>query len=237
MLIRNSAAVICVCKAVKNYYFRLGTNRVHVIYNGIATKDQFDEINNRKHMISKHSDYIFAIVGSIAIEKGQETAIRAIYNLYKRGFPVRLVIAGSGKEAYVDQCKKLVDILKISNIVEFTGFVGDPYEIYFTSDCLLMCSDYEGLSRVTIEAMSACLPVIGRNSGGTPEIIEHKKTGMLYDTFDELVKAMIMMVKNPDWGRQLGLVGWQSAKERFNIENYAANVYKVIQSVSKVTPG
>jgi glycosyltransferase involved in cell wall biosynthesis len=233
MLIKSSNAIICHAKVVRDYHFKPGTKRVHLVYNGTATRNQYDAFRDRRNESREHNnDYIFAIMSSITPKKGQETAIKAISEINKRGLPVRLVIAGNGKKAYVEQCKQLVETLNISNIVEFKGFVDDPYEIYFGSDCLLVCSDYEALSRTALEAMSTCMPVIGRNSGGTPEIVEHKKTGLLYDTYDELVEAMITMVKNPDWGGQLGLSGWQVAKGRFNIETYAANVYQIIQSVS-----
>ena len=81
--------------------------------------------------------------------------------------------------------------------------------------------------------MSTCLPVIGHNSGGNPEIIVDGETGFLYNTFDELVEYMSRLVQKPDLGRQMGLKGWQRAKQMFNIEDYAANVYQVIQSVMK----
>ena len=121
----------------------------------------------------------------------------------------------------------------VADLVDFAGFLADPYEAYFKSDCLLMCSEHEGMGRVTAEAMSACVPAIGRNSGGTPEVITHGKTGFLYDTQEELVECMARMVGNPELGRQLGLEGWRVAREKFAVEDYAGNVYNVIQSVSR----
>jgi len=40
-----------------------------------------------------------------------------------------------------------------------------------------MCSRHEAMGRVTVEAMSACLPVIGFDNGGTAELIEHERSG------------------------------------------------------------
>lgn len=234
-LIKNSAAVISVCEAVNNYYFAPGAKQAHVVYNGIATAKEYDALYLRKNGFSEPARelYVFAIIGSITQQKGQEIAIRAVAELYGKGLPVRLLVVGTGKPSVVSQLKKLVEVLGIVHLVEFTGQIQDSYEIYFRSDCLLMCSGHEGLSRVTIEAMSASLPVIGINSGGTPEIIRHEKTGLLYNNNDELVSAMMRMAENPDWGRQLGVEGWKVAKERFNTENYAAGVYEIIQSLSK----
>ena len=115
----------------------------------------------------------------------------------------------------------------------FKGYVSDPYDTFHEADCLLMCSENEAFGRVTAEAMSACLPVIGKNSGGTPEVIVDEETGILYDTFDDLVAAMIKLTQNPELGKQMGLAGWARAKKHFNIEDYAGNVYQVVQSVMK----
>ena len=39
------------------------------------------------------------------------------------------------------------------------------------------------------------------------------------------------LVQVPRAARQKGLAGWQRARELYNIEEYATNVYRVIQSV------
>lgn len=41
------------------------------------------------------------------------------------------------------------------------------------------------------------------------------------------------LVQNPEPARHTGLAGWQRARDMFNIEDYAANVYKVIQLVTE----
>jgi len=109
--------------------------------------------------------------------------------------------------------------------------VDDPFPYYFSADCVLICSENEAFSRVGLEGMSTALPLIGKNSGGNPEIIVDGETGFLYNTFDELVQAMRELALNPEQGRKMGLAGWQRARTLFNIEDYAANVYRVIQSV------
>lgn len=42
---------------------------------------------------------------------------------------------------------------------------------------------------------------------------------------------MKILVQDPQVTKLMGLVGWQRAMDLFNIEAYAANVYRVIQSV------
>lgn len=231
--IQSSSAIICNSKAVSSYYFRTRNKKhVQIIYNGIAPCELFDKHASQKALTEQSNIYTFLIIGAISLKKGQESAIRALAELHKRGFRARMIIAGIGSESYVGYCTNLVEEEGISDFIKFTGYVSNPYEVYFKSDCLLMCSEWEAFGRVTAEAMSACLPVIGRNSGGTPELIEHGKTGLLYNTFEVLVECMAKMVENPEYGRQLGLEGWRVAKERFTIEAYAAKVFSAIKSVS-----
>ena len=232
--IRTSTAIICNSEAVRHYYFNNKPyNHVHVIYNGIATRSQFDTYREKASSLTTNPVYTFLIIGSLSAKKGQNTALRALAELRQRGIRARLLVAGSGRESSRVNLLTLAAELGITGDVEFLGYISDPYEAYFKSDCLLMCSEHEAFGRVSAEAMSACLPVIGRNSGGNPEVIEDGKTGFLYNTFDELVDYMEKLVQDPQLSRRMGLAGWQRAKEKFNIEEYAANVYQVIQSVMK----
>ena len=40
-----------------------------------------------------------------------------------------------------------------------------------------------------------------------------------------------ILVQDLQANKLMGLAGWQRARDFFNIEDYAANVYRVIQSV------
>ena len=202
---------------------------MHVVYNGIASTSKFDALNKRREENLSKDEFVFSIVGFLHPNKGQDVAIKAITELKKRGLPVRLIIAGGGG-LFLDHCKMLAKELELEDVVEFTGYVPDPYEIYRRSSCLLVCSEFEAMGRVTVEGMSARLPVIAKNSGGTPEIMVHGETGFLYDNFDELVNYMEVMTKNPEKARKMGASGWEFAKDRFTIEKYSASIYQIIKS-------
>lgn len=77
-------------------------------------------------------------------------------------------------------------------------------------DCLVSASEWEGCSVTMRDAMVLGVPVIGRRGyyvasdgtawpGGTPELIEHGKTGLLFcGKIDSLVDCMRWMVEHPD---------------------------------------
>jgi glycosyltransferase involved in cell wall biosynthesis len=230
-LIKSSNAVICNSMAVKYHFFTNNSHDISVIYNGIASKKEFDCLQHNNNNRKSTKIFTFCIIGQIYSKKGQDIAITAISEIRKRGIPCRLIIAGDGSKGYVDYCKNLVHQFNLEDDVIFTGYISDPYNIYFSSDCLLMCSEYEAMGRVTVEAMSASLPVIGKNSGGTPEIVAHKQSGFLYENFDELVSYMIKFISEPDLAKEMGLKGWEIAKERFNTEIYSNGLFSVIKSI------
>lgn len=72
------------------------------------------------------------------------------------------------------------------------------YELRKTMDLELICSRSEAFGRVTIEAMLHSIPVIGANSGGTPELIIDKENGLLfqYGDIDELVDKIETLINN-----------------------------------------
>lgn len=228
---RRSDAVICHSKIVRNYHFKPGDKNVHQIYNGVALKNQFDERLALRQQSQQDRPFTFIMMSGITPKKGQEVAIRALAELRDKGVSARLLIGGSGKADFLAHLSKLCSELKIEEQVEFAGFNNDPFPSYYSADCVLICSENEAFSRVGLEAMSTAMPLIGKNSGGNPEIIVDGETGFLYNTFDELVQAMRELAQNPEQGRKMGLAGWQRARTLFNIEDYAANVYRVIQSV------
>ena len=231
-VILSSSAVICHAKAVQAHHFRSGSKKVHLVYNGCATREQFDKLLDTRRSIPTHPVFTFAMLSGLSPRKGQAQAIRVLAALNSKGLQARLVLAGGGRQDFTDSLKTLAVDLGVKDLVEFIGLVSDPYPVYFSADCVLICSEHEAFSRAGLEAMSTALPLIARNSGGSPELMENGKTGILYDAEDELVSAMTRMIQYPTEARQMGLAGWNRAREHFNIEDYAANVYQIIQSVA-----
>ena len=230
-LISSADAIITNSKAVRSHLLNGVANKhVHVIYNGVAWESDFDRLRRLAQKERKYQrPYTFALVGVIHPNKGQETAIRALAIAIKRFPDIRLLIVGGGDTT---RLKRIATELGVIDNVEFWGYIQDPYKAYMTADAVLMCSKYEAMGRVTAEAMSACRPVIGYESGGTAEIIEHERTGLLYHGGPEsLATCMMRFIENPGWARQLGENGWHVAREKYSIEIYSESVYQVLCSV------
>lgn len=231
--VNQADARIAISQAIRTYLLgKTPSERTTVIYNGVASTAEFDSLyRTARSATQPGKPFTFALVGLIHPNKGQDTAIRAFARLVGNYRNIRLLIVGGGDSQAL---QTLAKDLGVQDQVEFWGHLSDPYKAYLASDAVLMCSRNEGMGRVTVEAMSACRPVIGYHNGGTSEIIQHESTGLLYRGDEkELAQAMQRLIERPEWTRQLGEEAWRVARRYYTIESYASQVYETLVSVIK----
>ncbi|MCI0700310.1 MAG: glycosyltransferase family 4 protein [Planctomycetia bacterium] len=208
----------------------------HVVYNGVAWEADFDRLRRAADALRNRSQpFTFVLVGRFRQSKGQAVAIRAFAELTAQRPGVRLLLVGgaggTGDQGYMDGCVALAAELGVQDRVEFWGYVPDPERAFLAADVALMCSRSEAMGRVTAEAMSACRPVIGFDAGGTSELIDHGRTGLLYRDQASLVECMARYAADPGLAARHGEAGWAVARERHSVESYAAQIAGLLRGV------
>lgn len=172
------------------------------------------------------------MVGVVHPAKNQEEAIRAIAQLRTDGWRTNLTIIGTGAKDHIDFLKRLAKMLGVEGYVQFVGEVhhDDLMGCLHHYDVLLMCSRCEAFGRVTIEAMSKGLPVIGADSGGTPEIIMEGHTGFLYPpgNIDQLVGYISFLMASPNVLRIFGENAKERVRTRFSKERYRTEILALV---------
>lgn len=93
------------------------------------------------------------LIGQISPHKGHDDAVEAMRGL---GSGFQLMIAGEGEAAYIAKLKRKAAGLPVA----FVGFVSLP-DYFAEIDVLIVPSWQEPFGIVTLEAMSAGIPVIG----------------------------------------------------------------------------
>lgn len=236
----SADATIVVSHALKRVLLgKTDRSNTHVIYNGVAPEAVFDERRRAADAVrDRVQPFTFVLVGRFRESKGQAVAIRAFARLAAKYPNVRLLLVGgaggTGDQGYFEQCRALVNQLGVADCVEFWGYITDPERAFLAADVALMCSRNEAMGRVTVEAMSACRPVIGYDSGGTSELIDPDRTGLLYrGGAEELAECMARYVTSPELAWQHGAAGWHVARTRHSTETYAAQIHEVLKRVQK----
>lgn len=231
LAIARSATVICVSHAIASHYYpeRMPTN-LHVLYDGVATRAAIDRLAHRPSRRWSTEDPItIAIVGLIQATKGQKIAIEAFAQVAGALPRARLRIVGGGDDR---ELRALVRRFDLSERVEFTGFVRDPYTVFTTTDIALTCSSHEAMGRVTVEAMLAKCAVIGFRSGGTAELIDDGQTGLLYSGgATELAACILRVADDPALAEALGRRAHDVARERHDIEGYCNRVFRLLNGL------
>jgi glycosyltransferase involved in cell wall biosynthesis len=238
---RTADATVCVSHALRRVILGgMPATNTHVIYNGVAWEAAFDERRRAAEALrGRHRPFTFVLVGRFRDSKGQAIAIRAFRLLASQHPDVRLLLVGgagqTGDRDYFNRCRALASELAVADRVEFWGYIPDPERAFLEADVALMCSRNEAMGRVTAEAMSACRPVIGFDSGGTSELIDPDCTGLLYRGGPEaLAVCMARYVATPDLAWQHGLAGWRVARRRHSIETYAAQIHQLIRGLQHI---
>lgn len=67
-------------------------------------------------------------------------------------------------------------------------------------------------------------PVIGTNSGGTPELIQHERNGLLCEpgSPEDAAKQMIRLLQNPTMAQDLGRKALEDTRKRYNPSKLAS---------------
>lgn len=129
------------------------------------------------------------VLGRICPEKGTHLGIAAA-----RGAGVPLTIAGR-VFSYPEHIQYFTSQIApaLQGNIKLVGAVGDEQKIELlrSARCVLVPSVApETSSLVSMEALSCGTPVIARNSGALPEIVEHNKTGFVVKSTDEMADAI-----------------------------------------------
>lgn len=223
--LRNSERVICVSNGVKNHFEVIGNSIV--IPNGVCfEKDKFIDLD-------KGDFFLFA--GRLESAKGIEVVLEA-FNDYQKlsNSTAKLLIAGDGAVDYVERIKKKYNKLIIEDRVVFLGFRTDTLQLMRKAKALIVASEYEGFGRITAEAMfNGCL-VIGRNSGGTAEILDYDKKNKLGFFFDDKKSLIDCLIRASNLDVDIVnmiTLAQQKAVNVYTIDRYAKAILDVYRSI------
>lgn len=182
--------------------------RIHLCYNGLDP-DRFHPAGR----ISNDPPTI-GTVSVLRPEKGIDLLIDAAAIAQ---VPLQIVGSGSEQEALEQQARHN----KVS--CQFTPATRDVEELYRRLSIFVLPSRTEALSNSLMEAMASGCCVIASRVGGSPELVRHGETGLLFDAGNaaDLAVQIQRAIHNADERRAMSQAASQFIRTSFTIERAA----------------
>lgn len=210
--------------------------RISIISTYVEIPSETVHQDKNNYFLRKNSIKL-AIAGMISESKGQLDAILAVKEIIRRKKIVELIIIGEAQPDYFERLKKIVEDENLTPSVRFLGFKENPYGVLSQADIVLVCSRNEAFGRTTLESMLLKKPVIGTNTGGTPELIKEKFNGLLYTpkNFLELAEKIEYFINNVDKIVEFGENGYKFVKNKFSKKEYGGKVHRLLNDLKDET--
>lgn len=174
-------------------------------------------------------------VARLTRQKDLATLIRAFHLVLQKRDKLDLVIIGEGPEKA--NLQALIRDLGLERKVFLYDLM--PQEILneYYNKCymVILPSIEEGFGLVVVEGQLCGKPVIGANSGGIPEIIEHGETGLLFppEDHESLASAVEEVLEDRKLASRLSEAGYRSAGARFSQEAFLTKYVEVLRWIQR----
>lgn len=221
--IRRADGVIYISNALKDHW-GISSERTEVIPDAVIPDAVIpDTVNHRRQ------NYFLFCSASITENKGASTAVKAFgqSGISKYGFSLHLV--GNCDDSYKVILLAIAEGYGCSDSIVFDGYQPNPEKYFKEATGFLMCSKFEGLGRVTVEAMANGCKVIARNSGGTTDFIVHGENGYLFNTDEECAQYIKQIVENPQDNIVENAI--KTVNERFTEEVFKKKILVLYENV------
>jgi glycosyltransferase involved in cell wall biosynthesis len=173
----------------------------------------------------EHKPY-FLFVGRLEKIKGLQTLI-PVFRRYEKA---QLWIAGDG--GYASQ---LLQLTGGSDNVRFLGHrtKDELQELYRNATAVIVPSlSFEVFALVILEAFLQQTPVVTRNIGGMPEIIQESGGGLTYDTDQELLAAMDQLLADSSYRDRLGASGHKALEQKWSADAHLKSYFALIDEIA-----
>lgn len=238
-ILSNSCNVICPSAATASQF--PPSPKLKIIHNGFDlsefSRPPAPQIINFKKEHNLENSFIIGCVGRIKlVRKGQDTLVKAAALLKERHPNFTYIIVGSPFEdnvSHLDALKKLINDLGVQSIMRFIGELTDPKPAYAAMDISVIPSAApEPFGGVVLESMCMGVPVIGTNLGGTPEMIEHEKSGMLFEPGNPKQLAAIIeeLYKSAEKRENLAKAARTRVEKYFSITKTSAQIQNIYEN-------
>jgi glycosyltransferase involved in cell wall biosynthesis len=180
---------------------------------------------------SSGQDFQILTVSRLKAVKNIDGVLRVLARLRQDGISFKFTVIGGGD--HFRFLKALVDELALKDLVDFKGYVPDPFSVVDEVDLFVLNSFSEGFSNSLAEAMSAGIPSLATDVGVAADLIRENETGWLVRPGNEedlFQKLKFLLSLDRERLSQVGKRGQESIRGRFSLQRHRDQLMEIYQS-------
>jgi glycosyltransferase involved in cell wall biosynthesis len=198
---------------------RIPAEKIRLIFNGVPAPIAPAEQSTPPSRIPGEPP-VLGIIGQVASWKGHETLIDAVTILTRSGEAVDFTVAifGNDKNAYAKLLQDKISQNGLERYFAWKGFVTDQSAIYSQVDIVAVPSlSQEPCSLTILESMMLGKALIVSDRGGNPELVEHKRTGLVFPATDANMLAVCIrqFLRDPELAAEMGRQAEMVARRKY----------------------
>jgi glycosyltransferase involved in cell wall biosynthesis len=221
---------ISISRQMERYLAELGisSDRITYLPNGVNTK--------LFHPKREKEDNLLLFVGRITYIKGLHVLLKSLRYLRKR---IHLVVIGPS-DWDVEYFSEILARIQNENKkgihkITYLGEQGQAniIEWYQKASIFVLPSSREAFPAVNLEALACGTPVVATNIGGTPEIIQHGRNGLLVPPNNaiKLAEEIQYLLDNREIRTRFGEIGREVVMESFSLEIVAKKLSSIYERI------
>jgi glycosyltransferase involved in cell wall biosynthesis len=235
---KNAGVFIATSESVKDVLVKGGIDKqlIRIMPDGIdftlyGNKTSVDDL--RRELSFSPDDFLVGIVTRLSDDKGRKYLDQVSKHLRDNIPKIKFIIMGEGS-LRLDGDTPWHEI-QGDDMMFFLGFQEDNPQILNALDAFVLASDREDIGSIIVDAMACRLPVVAIREGQIPDVVDHKKTGLLvaHHRPKSLANAIRKIYEDSELARQLGQSGYDNVYQKFSAESMASKALDLYEELAK----
>lgn len=214
-----------------NKIFPNHKNKLVKIYNSINPNEIKAKAKENINSYESKSNNLIVSVGRLREVKNHKLLIDAVKKLVDNNIDVELIIIGEG--LLKDELNEYIKKNNLNDYVKLIGFYENPYPIISQAKLFCLSSISEGFNLSVSEACTLGLPFVSTDVGGTKEILDKAKCGLIADWDDNDYATKIYKLLSDENLYNLFKTNCNIASSFFSTKELGLNVEKLIDNLFK----
>ena len=227
-------SVSSACKRLLEENFDLKNTPVDLVYECVPTSEMKKPLRSREDVRNSWgitNEFVVGGSGVMSWRKGIDLFIE-ISRIIDASTNVKFVWVGAIKKDVVEGYRYECMQLGITPSIIFTDATSDPASYFQAFDAFALTSREDPFPLVALEAAALKKPIICfENSGGIPELIEHKGGAVVpYLDIQSFANQITLWASDKTNASIIGAAAYQEV-QRYDVKNVAPQIHEIIMSV------